>query len=68
MRRQIQWFKENGYYEGTLDIDEVTDYASVDFALQVLGRLPIPHRHQVKSQTPLHLSQCPAVFKLNQVL
>ncbi len=42
VRRQIQWFKENGYYEGTLDIDEVTDYASVDFALQVLGRYRYP--------------------------
>ena len=42
VRRQIQWYKENGYYEGTLDIDEVTDYASVDFALQVLGRYRYP--------------------------
>ena len=38
VRKQIQWFKDNGYYTGQLEVDEVTDYGPVDFALQVLGR------------------------------
>ena len=42
VRKQIQWFKDNGYYKGQLNLDEVTDYGPVDFALQVLGRYRYP--------------------------
>ena len=42
VRKQIQWFKDNGYYKGQLEVDEVTDYGPVDFALQVLGRYRYP--------------------------
>jgi NitT/TauT family transport system substrate-binding protein len=43
IKKQIQWYKRKGYYKGDVDVDEVTDYRPVDFALRYLGR----HRYPI---------------------
>ncbi len=42
VRNQIRWYKRNGYYKGDINIDEVTDYSPVKFALEYLGSYDYP--------------------------
>ena len=42
IERQIQWYKDKGYYQGSVDLEAVTDYRPVEFALRHLGRHDYP--------------------------
>ena len=38
LERQLKWYKKKGYYKGNLNVEKVTDYRPVDFAIHHLGR------------------------------
>ncbi len=38
LSHQLEWYKQKGYYKGSLSVEKVTDYGPVDFALRHLGR------------------------------
>ena len=42
IEKQIQWYKDKGYYRGNIDLETVTDYRPVNFALRHLGTHDYP--------------------------
>ena len=49
LAEDLVWFKEVGYFEGEIDLNEIIDHRAVEFALQHLGRYEPPgetERHE----------------------
>ena len=38
LAEDLVWYRETGYFEGEIDLDEIIDHSAVEFALQYLGR------------------------------